>query len=347
MKKYLYTIGLVSALSLGAAGINAAQAADFVLKGATGTGDTTALGKAGLYFKEIVEEKSDGKVEVTWYPNGQLGGEVALLNQLNDGILQFATLSTAVSSSLNPKLDVMYLPYFLPQAWDSFEQFAASEAATELLGTLSAHGIVGVGLIPYGVDSLAYNGSPVRSPTDASGIKLRSAESVNVRMTLEAMGFNAVPLPWTEAYQSIQTKVVDGLSTPPALVKQARFHEVVNNLVISGHLFGQHVFWIRQDALAGMPEDLQEVVRAAAKEASDRAWNELREAEEVTIGELDDLGLTVTRLSDEEREVFKKATVPVIRAFEMRIDDVSSDGREFMRRIYSATGQDYDALVAE
>src|SRR5690606_13011546 len=117
-----------------------------------------------------------------WYPNGQLGGEVALLNQLNDGVLQFATLSTAVSSSLNPKLDVMYLPYFLPQAWDSFEEFAGSEAATELLGTLSQHGIEGVGLIPYGVDALAFNGPVVRSPEDASGIKLRSAESVNVRM---------------------------------------------------------------------------------------------------------------------------------------------------------------------
>lgn len=347
MRKYLYTIGLMSTLVLGTAGVDAVQAADFVLKGATGTGDTTALGRAGLYFKEIVEEKSGGKIEVTWYPNGQLGGEVALLNQLNDGILQFATLSTAVSSSLNPKLDVMYLPYFLPKAWDSFEEFASSEAAAELLGTLSKHGIEGVGLIPYGVDALAYNGSPVRSPADASGIKLRSAESVNVRMTLEAMGFNAVPLPWTEAYQAIQTKVVDGLSTPPALVKQARFAEVVSNLVISGHLFGQHVFWIRGDALAGLPDDLKELVRSAAKEASDRAWQELREAEEATISELDGLGLTVTRLTDEEREVFKKATVVVVREFEKRIDGDSGDGREFMRRIYSATGQDYDALVAE
>jgi TRAP-type C4-dicarboxylate transport system substrate-binding protein len=107
-----------------------ASASTFTLRGASGTSDTTALGKVGEYFKEIVERKSNGAVQVRWFGNGQLGGEAALLNQLNDGVLQFATLSSAVSSSLNPKLDVLFLPYFLPDAWVTFEKrFAGSAAA--------------------------------------------------------------------------------------------------------------------------------------------------------------------------------------------------------------------------
>lgn len=324
-----------------------AAAAQFTLKGATGTNDTTPLGKVGDYFKEIVERKSSGQVEVKWYGNGQLGGEAALLSQLNDGILQFATLSTAVSSSLNPKLDVMYLPYFMTDGWDTFEKkFSTSPHATELLGSLSRQGIQGMAFIPYGIDALAYKGSPVKSPEDAKGKKLRSAESVNIRTTLEGMGFNAVPLAWTETYQSIQTKVVDGLSTPPMMIKLARFHEVVDNVTLSGHLFGVHVFWLRDDALVKLPDNLKAVVREAAREASERAWRELRAMEGTIVTEVEKMGVKVWRLNDAEKARFIKSTVPVVRNFEQRIEKSSGDGKAFMRRMYEATGQNYDKVVA-
>jgi C4-dicarboxylate-binding protein DctP len=325
-----------------------ASASTFTLRGASGTSDTTALGKVGEYFKEIVERKSNGAVQVRWFGNGQLGGEAALLNQLNDGVLQFATLSSAVSSSLNPKLDVLFLPYFLPDAWVTFEKrFAGSAAAKELLDSLSKRGIEGQAFIPYGVDALAYRGAPVRSPEEAKGKKMRSAESVNIRTTLEGMGFNAVPLPWTEAYQSIQTRVVDGLSTPPLLVKQARFSEVVDNITLSGHFFGVHVFWIREDVLAKMPENLRAIVRASAREASERAAKELNTVEANIIADLEKGGIKVWRLTDAQRDRFVKATMPVVRNFEQRIDKSSGDGRAFMRRMYEATGQNYDNLVGQ
>ncbi len=342
--------GLVAAWSAAALLFAAgpATAATYTLRGATGTNDTTALGKVGAYFKEIVEKKSNGEVQVRWFGNGQLGGEAALLNQLNEGVLQFATLSTAVSSSLNPKLDVLYLPYFLPDPWKTFqEKFSASAAAKELLGALSKQGIAGQAFIPYGVDALAYKGSPVRSPDEAKGKKLRSAESVNVRTTLEGMGFNAVPLPWTEAYQSIQTRVVDGLSTPPMMVKLARFHEVVENLTLSDHLFGVHVFWLREDAIAKMPDHLKDIVRSSAKEASDRATKELYAMEASIVAELEKGGIKVWRLSQAERDRFVKSTVPVVRNFEQRIEKSSGDGKAFMRRMYEATGQNYEKVVGQ
>lgn len=325
-----------------------ATAATYTLKGATAINDTIALGRVGQYFKEIVEQKSNGEVQVRWFGNGQLGGEVALLNQLNDGVLQFATLSSAISSSLNPKLDVLFLPYFLPDPWVTFEKkFASSAASKELLGALSKQGIEGQAFIPYGVDALAYKGTPVRTPEEARGKKLRSGESVNVRTTLESMGFNAVPLPWTETYQSIQTKVVEGLSTPPMMVKQARFHEVIDNMTISDHLFGTHVFWLREDAIAKMPEPLKAIVRASAKEASERATKELKVMEASIIAELEKGGIKVWRLTDAERARFVKATVPVVRNFEQRVEKSSGDGKAFMRRMYEATGQNYDKVVGQ
>lgn len=326
----------------------AADAATYTLRGGTVATDSTPLGRVGAYFKEIVEKKSKGQIEVKWHPNAQLGGEVAILNQMNDGVIQFATLSTAISSSLNPKLDVMYLPYFLPNAWETYEnRFRGSPAESELLGGLSKVGITGLGLIPYGVDALAYKGAPIRTLEEAKGRKLRAAESVNIRTTLESMGLNAVPLPWNEVYPSIQTKVVEGLTTPPFMVKGARLNEVVDNMTLADHLFGVYVFWLREDALAKLPNEMKTLVREAAKEAVERGWRELRALELTSTAELEKVGVKVWRLSDAEKARFMKATLPVVRNFEQRIEKSSGDGRAFMRKMYQATGQDYDKIVGQ
>lgn len=348
--KLARTLKPVAALAAAAllAYSGAALSAEFTLRGGTATNDTTPLGRVGQYFKEAVEKGSSGRIEVRWHGNGQLGGEAAILNQLNDGVVQFATLSTAVSSSLNPRLDVMYLPYFFPEGWDTYEKrFRGTPAETELLGSLKHVGIGGYGMIPYGIDALAYKGAPIRTLEDIKGRKLRSAESVNVRTTLESIGFNAVPLPWTEVYPSIQTKVVEGLSTPPFMVKLARFHEVVDNMTLAGHLFGVHVFWVREDAISKLPDDLKTVVRNAAKAASEKGWRELYALEGQSTADVEKMGIKVWRLSDAEKARFIKATVPVVRNFEQRIDKGAGDGRAFMRRMYQATGQDYDKVVGQ
>lgn len=106
-----------------------------------------------------------------------------------------------------------------------------------------------------------------------------------------------------------------------------------------------HVFWLREDAVAKMPDHLKAVVRSAAKEASERAANELHAMEASIIDELEKGGIKVWRLSDAERARFVKTTVPVVRNFEQRIEKSSGDGKAFMRRMYEATGQNYDKVV--
>jgi TRAP-type C4-dicarboxylate transport system substrate-binding protein len=96
-----------------------------------------------------------------------------------------------------------------------------------------------------------------------------------------------------------------------------------------------------------MPENLRAIVRASAREASERAAKELNTVEANIIADLEKGGIKVWRLTDAQRDRFVKATMPVVRNFEQRIDKSSGDGRAFMRRMYEATGQNYDNLVGQ
>jgi len=108
---------------------------------------------------------------------------ILTLSQLNDGVVQFATLSTAVSRPLNPRLDVMYLPDFFPEGWDTYEKrIRGTPAETELSGSLKHVGIGGYGMIPYGIDALAYKGArpAVTKPKPASDQALLAQKAADL-----------------------------------------------------------------------------------------------------------------------------------------------------------------------
>ena len=65
------------------------------------------------------------------------------------------------------------------------------------------------------------------------------------------------------------------------------------------------------------------------------------------ISDLEKSGMKVWRLTDAQRDRFLKATVPVVRNFEQRIDKSTGDGKAFMQRMYEATGQNYDKVVGQ
>jgi TRAP-type C4-dicarboxylate transport system substrate-binding protein len=334
----------ILAITLSTSGVPYAKDT-FEFKGASATVPSHPLGKAGSYFKEIVEKKSQGRIKIKWYVGGALGGEQAILNQLKDGVVQFATLSTAIAGTLNPKVMTMFTPYFIMD-WDNFNnQFLKSKSSKTLLNGLQKFGIQGYNWVPYGFDALAYKGDPIRTFEDCKGRKLRAAESYVIKGTLEALGFNTSPIPWNEAYQSIQQKVVDGLTTPPGMVKMGRFDELVDNLTLSNHLFGTHVFWVKEDTLTKLPDDLKQIFLESIHEACLKEQKEAQGLDEKSVDDMRKKEIKIWTLSKEETKRWVKATSIVYKEHESRIDKFSGDGRAFMQQIFKSLGRDYDREV--
>ena len=317
----------------------------FEFKGASGTVPSHPLGKAGGYFKEIVEAKSQGRIKIKWYVGGALGGEQSILNQLKDGVVQFATLSNAITGTLNPKMMTMYTPYLILD-WNNFNNvFLKSEGAKALLDGLQKFGIQGVDWIPYGFNALAYRGKPIKKLEDCKGRKIRAAQAYTIKGTLEALGFNAPPIPFNEVYQSMQQKVVDGLTTPPGIVKLGRFDEIIDNMTMSYHLFGTHVFWVKQSALDSLPDDLKQIFVDSIHEACLKEQQEIKGLDDKSVEQMRQKGIKIWTLDAEEKARWVKATRKVLVVHEKRIDKFSGDGKVFLRQLYKSMGRDYDKEI--
>lgn len=325
-------------------GVFAPSHGKIILKGASVVTDQHPMGNAGNLFKEELAKLTD-QIEVQWFPTGQLGGEVQILNQVQQGVIQFCTISCAVAGTINPKVMTMYTPYLMPD-WDTFlNKWVGSEGAKLIHQAMLKQGIGGYGWVPYGFNALAYVDPPIRNLDECKGRKMRSAESATILGTLQALGINAMPLPFSEVYQALQQKVVEGLTAPPALAMRSRFDEVINDVTLSDHLFGTHVFWFNQAALKQMPPDLQQKVIKAIELACAREQADVQKVDEDAIAQMKGKGIRVWTLTPEEKRRWMNACYKVVREHEKRIDAFSRDGREFMRTVYKSLGRDYDKEV--
>ena len=339
-------LSLACIIALGFFLVSASEAAEVIeLRGATTGNLTHPYARGGEVFLKILEAKSVGQIKGKWYHSGQVGGEMDIVNQLTNNTLQFGTISCAVAGSLNPKVMTMYSPYLIKD-WDTFtNKWVGSEGANLILGSLKANGFIGLGWIPYGFNALAYRDPPIRTLEECKGRKIRAAQAYTIKGTLEALGMNAPPLPFTEVFQSIQQGVIDGLSTPPGVLMSFRLEEVVNNLTMSDHLFGTYIFWMSEKTLASMPADLRKMTIDAAIEACAKQQKESQDFDDKAVALLKTKGVKVWTISQQEKARWIAATNKVVIDHEQKIDNKSHDGRKFMSTVYKSLGRDYEKEI--
>ena len=114
--------------------------------------------KALLIFKDEIESKTDGRIEVQIFPNAELGGDEELCESVAMGTIQMAQPSTSVLTAYNDRIGVLDMPYLFTDAQSAFD------ALDGKLGEQIDEWIAGNGFISLGY---VYNGR--RWGTNAGG----------------------------------------------------------------------------------------------------------------------------------------------------------------------------------
>ena len=81
------------------------------------------------------------------------------------------------------------------------------------------------------------NTRPVVTPSDLSGIKLRTPRGIWRVKLFQAFGANPAPMPLSEVFVALQTGVMDGQENPLAQIYASKFQEVQQYLSLTGHVY--------------------------------------------------------------------------------------------------------------
>jgi len=297
--------------SLAAQPAAAAEFPEMTLKFGHEYAESHPLGQAAQKFADILAERSGGKITVQLFPNGTVGAARDLMESLQIGVVDFALIPTTNAASFHPALDLFYLPFLFR---DSAHAYAVSDGAVgeKLYAGLKAKtGIVTLGMYESGFRTITTAKTKVEKPDDMKGIKFRVINNPLNVGTFKALGANPTPMALSEVFTALQQGTVDGQDNPVGNVKAFGYDKVQKFITLSNHQWAGIMVLASGKTMDMAGPELRKLIEDGVRET--QAWErkEINTVEASYLTEMQQAGMTVTRLTPDQATAFQKAMEPV------------------------------------
>lgn len=273
-------------------------------------------------FAQEVDEKSDGRIKVEIYPNGQLGGDLQLTESTSNGVIQMSLPATTVLTSFNEIWGVLDMPYLFNDAEKAFEALDG-EVGDALEGYFDEINSINLCYEFNGIRNVTNNIRPINKPEDLKGIKLRVMESPVFIDTFTALGTNPTPMSFNELFTGLQQGTVDGQENPASLIYESKFNEVQKYFSETKHCYNFCPVLMNKDFYNSLSEEDQKIIQDAAK-----TWlKDWQRNEEVTnndkyIEKIAESGVECNKISDEDMKLFNEKVQPVYDKYQDKFGDI-------------------------
>src|SRR5258708_9519683 len=228
-------------LALSPAIIGRAQAATTKLKCSSSLPNDPKYANGRVYYDNLVKNlKANGlgeQVDVTFFPDNQLGQEIDVINSVKLGVIDLMVSGSSISANLVPLVgtfDLGYLFTSFPQQTKAFDAGAAKPIEEALLKGANIR-IIGWAY-NFGARSVLAK-KPVKTPDDLAGLKIRTLPNPIITECLRLVGAAATPLAFGEIYTALQAGVLDGLEHDPPTILASKFYETSKNYALTQHIF--------------------------------------------------------------------------------------------------------------
>ena len=318
-----------------AASENAADPSQIVVKYSVTYPSTGTQADGAIRLGELIEECSEGRMRMEFYPSSQLGDKTATFEGLGNGTIEMTECAATDLSAYNDMWSVFSLPYL----WESGQQACATvmdPAVREVLeADAEANGFVIIAWTDIGSRSILNQKKTVNTAADLSGLKIRCMPDPILADSTNAMGAIATPLGSSEIYTGLQQGTIDGLDHTPSVVvangwqELAKYYSMTEHFTIPDPVFVSKVWF---DSLSA---ENQEAVLEAGEKFSD-AWNNeiWPDATEAGMETLKEQGVEIVEV---DKTSFQEAVQPVVDDFLAK----ASAGQKDLYDLLTKTRENY------
>lgn len=200
-----------------------------------------------------------------------------------------------------------------------------------------SNNVVGLAYLPIAMRAFTNSKHPIQAPADMEGLSFRVLDVPTLVTWMKEFKASAVPMSMAELYMSLQNGTVDGQENPLDTIKNQAFYEVQEYLSITNHIWSFSLFAVNANFWDKLTTEQQDILKECAVEAS----KDIKElAPEVNDAAYDFLvnekGMKVNTLTDEQWLEFQKAAKPVWKAMEATI------GADVLKTWMDAVGVTWD-----
>ena len=252
-----------SALVLAAA-IAGPAGAQTVLKFSHTDQQAGARQAAAQVFARKVEELTQGRYKVQIFCCSQLGNDPKNIEQLALGGIDFTVSGTGSYAPHVPTLNLTALPYLVENYQQGWALYDTSKWLQQQFDLAPAKGFRFLATWEAGFRNMTTK-TPMNSPADAKGMKLRTFPNEMMRWSLEAMGFTIQIMPLPEVYLAIQQGAVQGQENPIDTIFSNKFYEVAPNITLTNHVYSPIPLTVSEKTWQKIPAADQKAITEAAK----------------------------------------------------------------------------------
>ena len=278
-------------------------------------GDVVAGGHPQVMMIERVaadvKAKTNGRIDIQGFPNGQMGGSRDMIESVSNGTQQLVTEGAANFGAWIPSISVTEAPFIWKNPAHLINALNGPllEKYNEQL--IKARGMRILGAVYYGTRHLTTSNREVKTVEDAKGLKVRVPENDVFKAMAESWGAKPTPMNFNELYLALKTSTVDGQENPLPTIKSGKFHKVQKYIILTGHIMTPRLVVVNEAFWQKVPAADRKIVEDALKTHMAWADAEIQKQEVALLDEFKAAGVTIVQ---PDVEAFRKATMAVVPA---------------------------------
>ncbi len=322
MKHYLSAPAMLAAAILLAAGCGqqSAQRSDqassdhpMVLTLSHGLSETHTVHIAIKQFADEVFDKTNGRIVIRIFPNGQLGSETESMEQVLAGVIAMTKVSSPILATYNEGYHTFGLPYVFNDS-PSFYKVMGSDAMRNFFMSTHDDGFMTLTYYTSGARSFYTVNRPIRTPEDLHGLKIRVQDMKSQTDMINAMGGTPVAMSYGDVYTSLQTGIIDGTENNETALTTGKHGEICKVYSKDEHAMIPDALVISSKTWDNIaPEDQKIMLDAARHSTADHnvAWEKaVADAIEEARSQMN-----VQFVFDVNKEAFRLATAPMLEEY--------------------------------
>ena len=285
------------------------------------------ISQGGQKFADLVAQKSGGKMQVKLFPGGVLGGDVQVLSAVQGGTIDMTSMNSGILQGQVKEFAIVDFPFLFNDAKEA-DSVMDGPIGKALADKLPEKGLVHLAYYDLGFRNLTDSRRAIKTADDIAGLKIRVIQSPIYIDTFNALGANAVPMPFPEVYTALEQKTIDGQENPFTVIEANKFQEVQKYLAGTRHIYNPQTMMISKKTWDRLNKEEQDILLAAAKESQTYQRQVSRDAQDVALANLKKT-MEYTELSPAETAKIRTKLKPVIDKYSANV------GADFAKQVYA------------
>lgn len=276
--------------------------------------DKHPKGIAATLFQDRVNTEMNGVACMEVFPNSTLYNDDVVLEAMLQGDVQFAAPSLSKFEKFTKQFRIFDLPFMFKNI-EAVDAFQLSETGEAMKNSMQRRGLVGLEFWHNGLKQFSAN-KPLITPDDAKGLKFRVQKSDVLVAQIEALEASAQPMAFSEVYGALQTGVVDGQENTWSNIYGRKFFEVQDGITETNHGIIDYLVVTSVDWWESLDEDVRNQLAQILREVTEQRNGEAFAVNESAKHAIIEAGHTIRTLTDEQRQAWVEAMLPVWEQFE-------------------------------